>query len=498
MNKARSFGILMPISSLPSPYGIGTFGKEAFAFVDFLSAAKAKVWQILPLGVTSYGDSPYQSPSANGLNYYFIDLDALKEEGLLTQEEIDSCDFGRNPSRVDYGKLFENRLPLLRKAFGRFDQNDPSFAAFVQEGTYKDFAFFMTLKTKEHFAPWYAWPEELRNYTPELEERVLRENREDYLFFLFTQYVFLKQFTKLKDYAHSKGIQLLGDMPLYLAYDSVECYKHPELFLLDSDRRPVKVAGCPPDAFSPDGQLWGNPIYDWAYQKKTGYAWFDARIKQNLSIFDILRIDHFRGFAGYYTIPYGDQTARNGKWEVGPGFDFFRDKTDLPIIAEDLGFLDDAVKNLLRETGYPGMKVLEFAFDGDPSNAHKPSNSTENYVCYTGTHDNETIVGYLSHLNEREMAAYKSDVRKECALFQVPYRDETVEDLGATTDELCLAGRTFLSVLPIWDILLLGNQARMNTPSKLSSDNWVYRSRKEDFSPALAGALARQVEKYGR
>lgn len=498
MDKKRSFGILMPLSSLSSPYGIGTLGKEAFDFVDFLAESKARVWQLLPLSVTSYGDSPYQSPSANGLNYYFIDLDILKEEGLLKQEEIDACDFGKDPSLVDYGKLFLNRVPLLRKAFARFNKNDKEFVAFVEKGTYKEFSFFMTLKSLQHFAPWYEWPEELRNYTLELENKVLKENEEDYLFYQFTQFIFLRQFNKLKDYAHSKGISLMGDMPLYLAYDSVECYEHPELFLLDSNHRPIKVAGCPPDGFSPDGQLWGNPIYNWAYQKSTGYAWFNERIRQNLSIYDILRIDHFRGIAGYYTIPYGDKTARNGKWEVGPGFDLFKDKTDLPIIAEDLGFLDDAVKTLLRQTGYPGMKVLEFAFDGHPENDHKPSLQTENYVCYTGTHDNETIVGYLSNLKENELEVYKKDVKEQCQLLSVPYRAASLKELGETTDELCLAAPTFLSILPIWDILLLDDRARMNTPSKLSSSNWVYRSLKEDFTKERAEKLAKLVLKYHR
>ena len=498
MDKTRSFGILMPLSSLPSPYGIGSLGKEAYDFVDFLHASKAKIWQLLPLSVTSYGDSPYQSPSANGLNYYFIDLDTLKEEGLLTQEEILSYDFGKDKEHVDYGKLFLNRVPLLRKAFARFKKNSEEFRSFVKKGTYKDFAFFMTLKSREHFMPWYEWPEELRNYTPALEEKIIKENEEDYLFYQFTQFEFLKQFFQLKDYAHSKGISLMGDMPLYLAYDSVECYEHPELFLLDQNHRPIKVAGCPPDGFSPDGQLWGNPIYNWDYQKKTGYAWFNERIRQNLAIYDILRIDHFRGFAGYYTIPYGDKTARNGKWEVGPGFDFFKDKTHLPIIAEDLGFLDDAVKNLLKSTGYPGMKVLEFAFDGHPDNDHKPSLQGTNYVCYTGTHDNETIVGYLKGLKEKELATYKKDVKEQCEIFHVPYRDSTLEELGATTDELCLASPTFLSILPIWDILLLDDRARMNTPSKLSSSNWVYRSKKEDFTKEREEELARLVEKYHR
>jgi 4-alpha-glucanotransferase len=488
----------MPVFCLPSPHGIGTFGREAFAFVDFLAASQVKIWQMLPLNVTSYGDSPYQSPSANGLNYYFIDLDLLVTEGLLTPEEIAAADFGSDPQRVDYGKLFLNRIPLLKKAFARFDKTDPAFAAFEKEGTYKDFAFFMTLKAQFNYRPWYEWDGKYRDYTPGLEKNVISLNLSDYLFYIWTQFEFLKQYNAVKDYAHFKGISILGDMPLYLARDSVEAYKYPEMFLFDKKHDPILVAGCPPDAFSAGGQLWGNPIYDWAYMEKTGFQWMNERIAYNLKIFDILRIDHFRGISGYYTIPFGRPDAVVGEWKKGPGFALFKDKTGLPIIAEDLGYLDDDVKALLKASTYPGMKILEFAYDGDPANMHKLANTAPNFVCYTGTHDNMPIYGYLLSLKEKELEAYKSDVKKECEQFKVTYADRSLKDLAFTTVRLCYASPAYLAVLPIQDLLGLDNQSRINHPSTLSSANWTYRTVKADFTPELTRMIKEDVEASGR
>jgi 4-alpha-glucanotransferase len=491
-------GILLHISSLPSPYGIGTLGKEAFDFVDFLSRSQVKIWQMLPLSLTSYGDSPYQSPSAKGLSYYFIDLRKLSEKGLLSEEDYADVDFGSDPLRVSYGKLFENRVKVLWKAFARFDRNDPSFQEFVKKGEYSDFAFFMTLKVKNGYRPWYEWDESERNYTPELEKKVLKENPDTYLFYLWTQYEFLDEYFALKKYAHEKGIRIVGDMPLYLSRDSVEAYKYPEMFLFDENHNPTVVAGCPPDYFSPDGQLWGNPIYDWKAMEKNGFAWFNDRIRNNLMLFDILRIDHFRGVSAYYTIPFGAKNARNGKWVEGPGFRLFKDKTSLPIIAEDLGFMDEGVKKLLKESTYPGMKVLEFAFDGDPLNSHKPTNSGANYFAYTGTHDNMPLRGYLESLTPEELELYKKDVKKQCAVFAVPYQDETLEALTLTTDLLCYAGPTEGAILPLQDLLALGAESRMNEPSTLSEKNWSWRAKKEDFSPELCSFLTYAIHRYGR
>ena len=495
---SRFFGILMPVSSLPSPHGIGTPGKAAYDFVDFLSSSKAKVWQMLPLNVTSYGDSPYQSPSSKGLNYYFIDLDILVEKKLLTEEEVENADFGDDIAHVNYGKLFENRIPLLKKAFSRFQTADPDFQKFLFQCPFLDFAFFMTLKEENGYKAWYEWPEDVKNYHKEIRERVLKEDKDTFLFYLWTQYEFLNEYKALKEYANSKGILLMGDMPLYLAYDSAEAYLHPQLFLFDKEHVPTLVAGCPPDSFSQDGQLWGNPIYHWKYQKQTNYEWFNDRIAFNLSLFDLLRIDHFRGFAGYYVIPFGMRNARIGRWVPGPGFDFFRDKVKMPIIAEDLGFLDKPVHDLINATGYPGMKVLQFAFDGNSQNEFKPSNSEVNYICFTGTHDNDTTLGYLISLNEKDRETLKKDVKKECDKFLVPYKDGKLKELASTIVELCLAGITKGAIVPIQDMLLKDGTCRMNTPSLLSPKNWVYRVKPGELTGTLADKTGRLVEKYNR
>ena len=494
--KTRESGILMPLTSLPSPYGVGTLGKEAYAFIDFLAEAEVDIWQLLPLNVTSYGDSPYQSPSANGLNYYLIDLDTLVKKGLLKKEEIESVDFGSDPNRVDYGLLFNNRVPLLKKAFARFDKKSSSFRSFVKEGKYNDFAFFMTMKSLHSFAPWYEWGEKGSVYSPLLEKRVILENQDLYLFYVWTQYEFLKEYQELKSYAHKKNIRLMGDMPLYLAYDSIEAYKYPELFCFDENHRPTLVAGVPPDYFNADGQLWGNPIYNWEKMKEDGYSWWNKRIENNLELFDILRIDHFRGLSAYYTIPVGRKNARVGEWMKGPGMDLFDGKKDLPIVAEDLGFIDDDVKELLAETGYPGMKVLEFAFDGDKENEHKPSNSLYNYICYTGTHDNDPLAGYLSSLGEKEKAKFKEDVKKECSLFAVPYDDKDDVALTHTVDSLAFASPCRLTILPYADVLALGSEARINTPALMNGRNWTYRYTKKDFSRSVIRFLKENIEKY--
>ena len=412
----RSSGILMHISSLPSPYGIGTLGKSAFDFVDFLHKSKVSLWQMLPLGVTNYGDSPYQSPSAKGLNYYFLDLDILVQKKLLLKSEIDSKSFGTDPTKVDYGMMFQSRIPLLKKAFARFDIQDKEFIKFEKEGQFRDFAFYMTLKAMNGYKPWYDWPEEIRHYSFVIEQRIIKDYKKDYLFYVWTQFEFLNQYLAVKEYANKQGISIIGDMPLYLSRDSVEAYKYPEMFLFDKNQNPTLVAGCPPDAFSDDGQLWGNPIYNWDFMAGTGYKWFNARIDFNLKIFDILRIDHFRGLAGYYVIPFGLKNARIGMWRDGPAFALFHDKTEMPIIAEDLGFIDQPVIDLLRDTGYPGMKILEFAFDGHEDNEHKPSNYKVNSVCYTGTHDNETLLGYLQNMESSQLEVLKKDLSEQCLL----------------------------------------------------------------------------------
>ena len=498
LKKSRSAGILLPIFSLPSKHGIGTLGKECFNFIDFLSAAGLKVWQLLPLNVTSYGDSPYQSPSSVGLNYYFIDLDILLNKGLLTEDDISQYEFSNNPHRIDYGLLFNNRLKLLKKAFKRFDVSNSKFIEFERKGLYHDFAFYMTLKTLHGFSPWYEWNDETKIYSPQLEEKIIHDNLELYLFFIWTQFEFINQFFAVKKYANQHGISLVGDIPLYLSYDSVEAYKCPELFLFDHNHRPTSVAGCPPDAFTEDGQLWGNPLYNWQKMEENGFEFFNERIKYNLELFDILRIDNFRGFSAYYSIPFGMKNARVGFWNKGPGMKLFKGKEDLPIIAEDLGVLDDDVLQLIKDTGYPGMKILEFAFDGNKDNIHLPSNVSENNVIYTGTHDNMPLYGYLSELNEKEYTVFCESLRKQCVLFDVEYADKTLSDVVHTVIKLCFASKAFLSVIPYQDVLSLGAETRLNFPSTLGTSNWSYRFVAEQFDQDTVHFLHDLVLKYKR
>lgn len=498
IRKNRENGILLPISALPGKYGIGTLGQEAYKFVDFLSEVKVNVWQMLPLNVTSYGDSPYQSPSSNGLNYYFIDLDTLIKKGLISEKDIAEYDFGSDDRKINYGLLFNNRTSLLKKAFAKFDKDNYAFKEFEHSRQYHDFAFFLTMKSLHNFSPWYSWEDDERIYSLELEEKIIKENYDLYLFYIWTQFEFLEEYKDLKRYANSKGISIMGDMPLYLARDSIEAYKYPELFKFDENHNPTIVAGCPPDYFNADGQLWGNPIYDWEYMKKSNYKWWNDRIDNNLQIFDILRIDHFRGISSYYTIKADAENAREGNWVKGPGIELFNNKSDLPIIAEDLGFIDDGVRELLAQSNYPGMKVLEFAFDGQRNNEHKPSNAKYNYVCYTGTHDNEPILGYIESLTEDELKVFKKDVQSQCELFAVNYKDTTNKDLVRSVDELCYASPCRLAILPLQDIIPFSSEARLNTPSLLSDKNWSFRFLESDFTEEVKSFLKTTILKYGR
>lgn len=498
MEQSKFFGILMPISSLPSPYGVGTIGKGAYQFVDFLKKSGGSVWQLLPLNVTSYGDSPYQSPSSKGLNYYFIDIEDLIEKGLLKKSEVADFYFGDNPGRVDYKALFDNRISLLKMAFCRYDRSKKAFKDFVKKGEYNDFAFFMTLKELHGYRPWYEWDYE-RNYTPELEEWTKKAHKNLYLFYVWTQFIFLEQYTRLKKYANKKGIRIMGDMPIYVAYDSVEAYKYPHLFKFDEKHNPTKVAGVPPDAFSDDGQLWGNPIYDWDNQKKDGYAWFNERIKSNLEIFDILRIDHFRGFSAYYEIPFGHTTAREGQWVDGPSFDLFKDKTNLSIVAENLGVIDQGVIDLMDKTGYPGMNIVLFGINNDyDKDTNKPQNATFNNICYTGTHDNETVKGTLLGFSKEDYEACRRRVKEACEITGTPFKAGTLNAFVGTIDRLCIDFPTLGAILPMHDILRLDNSARLNRPSVISADNWVKRFKKSDFKDSIAKELKSWAKEAGR
>ena len=491
----RRNGMLLPIASLPSPYGIGGFSKEAYEFIDLLEETGQKLWQILPLGPTSYGDSPYQSFSTFAGNPYFIDLDTLAEKGWLTKEACEASDYGDNESYIDYGRIYNSRFVLLKQAFLNSDiLSDEKFTEFCKANQHwlPDFALYMALKNQNDGKSWIEWEEEIRLRKPEAVECYKRELEEECNFYKFLQYEFHEQWTKVKEYAHKKGIQIVGDVPIYVAFDSADTWANPELFQLDEKNLPLGVAGCPPDAFSATGQLWGNPLYNWAYHKKTGYDWWLKRIAYCFDLYDIVRIDHFRGFDEYYSIPYGDETAVNGHWEKGPGMDLFntvKEKLgELDIIAEDLGFLTESVFQLLKDSGYPGMKVLQFAFDPSEDSDYLTYKYQRNCVVYTGTHDNDTTAGWFEKL---------SDGDKEVALrymnsFYTP-KEEQHWDLIA----LAMRSTADTCIIPVQDFLGLGSEARINMPSTLG-DNWKWRMTKGAFSEELKEKIRRMTKLYGR
>lgn len=491
----RRNGMLLPIASLPSPYGIGGFSKEAYEFIDLLEETGQKLWQILPLGPTSYGDSPYQSFSTFAGNPYFIDLDTLAEKGWLTKEACEASDYGDNESYIDYGRIYNSRFVLLKQAFLNSDiLSDEKFTEFCKANQHwlPDYALYMALKNQNDGKSWIEWEEEIRLRKPEAVECYKKELEEECNFYEFLQYEFHEQWTKVKEYAHKKGIQIVGDVPIYVAFDSADTWANPELFQLDEKNLPLGVAGCPPDAFSATGQLWGNPLYNWAYHKKTGYDWWLKRIAYCFDLYDIVRIDHFRGFDEYYSIPYGDETAVNGHWEKGPGMDLFdtvQEKLgELDIIAEDLGFLTESVFQLLKDSGYPGMKVLQFAFDPSEDSDYLTYKYQRNCVVYTGTHDNDTTAGWFEKL---------SDGDREVALrymnsFYTP-KEEQHWDLIA----LAMRSTADTCIIPVQDFLGLGSEARINMPSTLG-DNWKWRMTKGAFSEELKEKIRRMTKLYGR
>ena len=491
----RRNGMLLPIASLPSPYGIGGFSKEAYEFIDLLEETGQKLWQILPLGPTSYGDSPYQSFSTFAGNPYFIDLDTLAEKGWLTKEACEASDYGDNESYIDYGRIYNSRFVLLKQAFLNSDiLSDEKFTEFCKANQHwlPDYALYMALKNQNDGKSWIEWEEEIRLRKPEAVECYKKELEEECNFYEFLQYEFHEQWTKVKEYAHKKGIQIVGDVPIYVAFDSADTWANPELFQLDEKNLPLGVAGCPPDAFSATGQLWGNPLYNWAYHKKTGYDWWLKRIAYCFDLYDIVRIDHFRGFDEYYSIPYGDETAVNGHWEKGPGMDLFntvKEKLgELDIIAEDLGFLTESVFQLLKDSGYPGMKVLQFAFDPSEDSDYLTYKYQRNCVVYTGTHDNDTTAGWFEKLSDGD----KNVALRYMNSFYTP-KEEQHWDLIA----LAMRSTADTCIIPVQDFLGLGSEARINMPSTLG-DNWKWRMTKGAFSEELKEKIRRMTKLYGR
>lgn len=487
----RSSGILLHITSLPSPHGIGTLGKNAYDFVDFLKTAKQKYWQILPLNPTGFGNSPYQSFSAFAGNPYLIDLDLLFEDDLLKKDEYESIDWGSNPHLIDYGKIYEHRAKVLRKVCSRFETNS-DFSEFCAQNAFwlDDYSLFMALKNAFGGKPWYQWPLglKLRNEQAVDGAKSLLSDETEY--HRTVQFLFFRQWNMLKEYANKNGIQIIGDLPIYVAHDSADVWGNPKQFELDDDFNPTKVAGVPPDGFSSEGQLWGNPVFDWEYMRKDGYRWWIRRLEHSLTLYDRLRIDHFRGFSSYYAVPYGNENAVNGLWLKGPGIEFFKTveaflgKTD--IIAEDLGFIDGDVTNLLEETGFPGMKVLQFAFDSRENSDYLPHNYEKNCVVYVGTHDNDTIEGWFENANA-------SDV--EFANRYLRLNESEGRCMGVIKSALASVGET--AILTMQDLLGLGSWARMNTPST-AENNWQWRAEKNDINFNLANELAELTKLYRR
>ena len=487
----RQSGILMHITSLPGPYGVGTLGKDAFKFIDFLEKAGQRVWQLLPLNPTGYGDSPYQSCSAFAGNHYLIDLDALVEMGLLQQAELLDIHWGNREDRVDFGLLYQNRLSVLRKAYDRFDDAAALDAFCLENGSWlPDFALYMALKDRLGGAPWYQWEQPLKHRQPDAIWQARQELREQIRFYCFVQYLFYTQWSALHSYAGDHGVQIVGDVPIYVPLDSVEVWCSPELFQLDERLDPVAVAGCPPDAFSEDGQLWGNPLYRWDVMGKDGYRWWIRRLEAAGKLYDIVRLDHFRGFEAYWSVPYGDTTAKEGRWVKGPDMDFIRSvKTQLSglqLIAEDLGFLTPEVLALRDGSGFPGMKVLEFAFDSREPSEYLPHTYIQNTVCYTGTHDNMTMRQWFDTASA-DAVAYAKEYMRLCE----------EEGLVLGVIRTALSSVSDLCIIPLQDWLDLGAEARMNFPGT-TGNNWVWRTLPGSCTEALAEKIYKLTALYGR
>ena len=490
----RAAGILLSVSSLPSPHGIGTLGQAAYDFVDFLAAAGQKYWQMLPVGPISYGDSPYQSFSAFAGNPYYIDLDLLAGDGLLTAGEIAEPFWGADPRQVDYGAVYQSRFALLEKAFRRgWERDSAAVAQFTEQNRswLEDYALFMALKRRFGMVAWTQWPDaDIRLRKPEAVAHWARELEQDVRFFIYLQFLFQKQWDALKAYCVQKGVATIGDLPIYVAMDSADVWASPQNYQLNEQNIPTAVAGVPPDAFTADGQLWGNPLYNWKRMEQEGFSWWEARMRRTLSLFDVARLDHFRGLESYWAVPYGDPTAATGRWEPGPGKAFvnmIRERFPHSlIIAEDLGFITPEVQQLLELSGCPGMKVLEFAFDHrEPSN-HLPIFYSANCVCYAGTHDNDPLLGWMLDTDPADL---------DFARRYLGLNTQEGPIWGILRGGMSSVARLFVAQMQ--DYLGLGTEARMNRPGT-PDGNWQWRMRPGEASPALAERLRRFTATYGR
>lgn len=492
ISENRTSGVLLHITSLPNEFGIGSLGEESREFVIKLKQAGQTWWQILPIGPTGYGDSPYQSFSSFAGNPYLINLDYLKNCSLLTDEEITEVKSLYDCNRVDFGKLYNERYKTLRRTYERFDKSSLDFESFCRENSYwlNDYALFMTLKDENNGKPWQEWEDKYKFRDKEAIEEFENNNFSKVNFYRFLQFQFFSQWDGLKRFAHENGIKILGDLPIYVAEDSSDCWANPELFSLDENLKPIWVGGCPPDGFSEDGQLWGNPCYDWQVHEETDYDWWVNRFKWLFSIFDCVRIDHFRGFESYWRIPAGDDTARNGSWIQGPGMKLFSKLKDelgeLPIIAEDLGYMTKEVYEFRRETGFPGMKILLFAFAKDASSDYLPHNMDKNFVVYPSTHDSDTVVGWIKEHDREEVE------------FAKRYLNLT-EDEGLNWGMIrgAMTSVADMAIFQMQDILGLGNETRMNYPGT-ASGNWTWRMKIGEFSEELIEKLKSYTQMSGR
>ena len=493
----RSSGILFHPTSLPGKYGIGTLGKEAYAFIDFLKKSRQKLWQIFPLGPTGYGDSPYQSFSSFAGNPYLIDFDLLIEAHLLSEEDLRDVFFGDNEEYIDYGAIYNQKYPLLRKAYENFKSSDnhetkENLEHFKRENAswLNDYSLYISLKNHFNGLPWNEWAHDIKNREHGAMEHYRNELADDIEYHNFIQFLFFKQWGDVKRYANENGIKIIGDIPIFVAADSSDAWANPEIFLFDEERKPVKVAGVPPDYFSATGQLWGNPLYNWQKLKETNYSWWVERVRANLSTCDIIRIDHFRGFEAYWAVPYGDDTAINGQWEPGPGIDLFNaiksQLGELPIIAEDLGLMTQGVIDLREATGFPGMKILGFAFDSGEENDYLPHTYTKNCVVYTGTHDNDTLIGWFQKAKEedRHFARDYLNSRSDDEIHWDAIR-------GAWSSVANMA------ISPVQDFLGLGSEARINTPG-VAAGNWQWRLKHGVLTDELADRIAKLTKVYSR
>lgn len=490
----KKCGVLLPVFSLPSKYGIGTFGVWAYKFVDLLKETGHTYWQVLPLVQTGYSDSPYSSCSDISGNPYFIDPEILRDEKLLTYREVEKII--DKSEKIDYGKLYATRYDVLRKAFSRFDVENKAFRSFLKRGEFNDYALYMALKQRFNL-PWYEWVDEYKLRDEASLKAFEKENKNEILFWQFVQFEFERQYRALKKYANSKGIKIIGDLPFYVAYDSVDVWVNPKDFRLDENYRPSVVAGVPPDYFSKTGQLWGNPVYDYDKMRADGFKFWKNRVDHARKLYDLVRIDHFRAFDKFWAVPYGEETAINGKWETGGGAELLHAIGTEGLFTEDLGLIDDSVRQLIKSSGLMGMKVLLFAFDGDENNPYLPWNVAENSIIYTGTHDNNTIIGSLKALGKEELEKQKAKISSSLKYLNIYKTLNGVYKIADAILDIAYASESAITIIPMQDILGLDGEFRTNLPGSIG----CWRTRIKEsliFTDNVSTLMKRRAKRFLR